>query len=83
MARRAHGNEDSIHEAMLAIGELIHAAERKGLTIGRKVRIGAIRGVVIGYNISRRGRFPAMRYPLLVETEVGTAKFGLDEVTPA
>lgn len=83
MARRAHGTEDGIHEAMLAIGKLIHAAERKGLTIGRTVRVGAISGVVIGYNISRSGRFPAIRYPLLVETEMGTGKFSLDEVTPA
>jgi hypothetical protein len=65
------------------IGALIHAAARRGLTVGRAVKIGLVRGIVIGYNIARRGPYPGIRYPLLIKTELGTAKFGLDEVVPA
>jgi hypothetical protein len=66
-----------------SLGPLIHAAVAAGLIVGRQVKIGVIRGVVIGYNIARRGRFPGTRFPLLVKTELGTAKFALDEVAPA
>lgn len=66
-----------------ALGQLIRIATKRGLTVGRRVKVGLVRGVVIGYNIARRGRFPGMRYPLLVKTELGTAKFGLEEVQPA
>lgn len=82
MTGSAHNTDDGDHKVTLAIGELIHAAERRGLTIGRAVRIGAVRGVIIGYNIAHGGRFPALSYPLLVKTELGNAKFGLDEVVP-
>jgi uncharacterized membrane-anchored protein YhcB (DUF1043 family) len=67
----------------MALSRLIGAAVTRGLTVGRRVKIGMVRGIVIGYNIARRGRFPGLRYPLLVKTELGTAKFGLDEVIPA
>jgi hypothetical protein len=67
----------------LSIAQLIHAAIHRGLIIDRAVKIGAVRGVVIGYNIARRGRFPGLRFPLLVKTELGTAKFSLDEVVAA
>ncbi|MBU1236462.1 MAG: hypothetical protein KJ634_10675 [Gammaproteobacteria bacterium] len=66
-----------------AIGAVVHSAVCHGLAIGRAVKIGAVRGVVIGYNIARDGNFPGTRYPLLVKTELGVAKFGLDEVKPA
>ncbi|MBI4996009.1 MAG: hypothetical protein HZC22_03740 [Rhodocyclales bacterium] len=65
------------------MGKLVHAAIQRGLAIGRSVKIGTVRGIVIGYNISRDGKFPGTQYPLLVKTELGTAKFGLDEVKPA
>lgn len=65
------------------IGAAVHAAVSHGLVIGRQVKIGIVRGVVIGYNIARRGRFRGVRYPLLVKTELGIAKFRLDEVVPA
>ena len=61
----------------------VHAACSCGLTVGRQVKIGIVRGVVIGYNIARRGRYPGRRYPLLVKTEFGVAKFRLAEVVPA
>lgn len=66
-----------------AIGERIHVAMRRGLAIGQAVKIGTVRGIVIGYNISRAGRFPGDEYPLLVKTELGIAKFGLEEVQAA
>ncbi|HZV53495.1 MAG TPA: hypothetical protein VFF82_01035 [Rhodocyclaceae bacterium] len=83
MKRKANISRDNDEPAATAIGKVLHLAMQHGLAVGRAVKIGAVRGVVIGYNISRRGRYPALRYPLLVETELGVAKFGLDEVTPA
>jgi hypothetical protein len=83
MTRRAQIRTGDTRQGTLALGRSIHAAVRRGLTIGRAVKIGMVRGIVIGYNITRRGRFPGVRYPLLVKTELGTAKFGLDEVKPA
>ena len=64
------------------IGAAVHAAVGRGLVVGRQVKIGIVRGVVIGYNIARRGRYPGTRYPLLVKTELGVAKCRLDEVLP-
>ena len=69
--------------ATTAIGELVHTAMLHGLSVGRTVRIGRVQGIVIGYNIARDGTYPGTHYPLLVRTELGTAKFGLDEVIPA
>ena len=83
MTRSAHINRDSQGSAASAIGKLVHLAMQRGLAVGRAVKIGTVRGIVIGYNISRDGRFPGTEYPLLVKTELGTAKFGLDEVMPA
>ena len=45
--------------------------------------IGSVAGVVIGYNIARQGDFPGERFPLLIETELGTGKFALEEVAAA
>jgi hypothetical protein len=70
-------------DAPAHVGAAIHAAFTRGLIVGRQVKIGIVRGVVIGYNIARRGRYRGMRYPLLVKTELGIAKCGLDEVVPA
>lgn len=83
MTRSANISRDGSDTATTAIGKLIHVAMQRGLAIGRRVKIGTVRGIVIGYNISRTGNYPGTRYPLLVKTELGTAKFGLDEVMPA
>ncbi len=83
MTRSAHIDQNGNENAALAIGKLVHAAMLRGLWIGRTVRIGTVRGIVIGYNIARDGDYPGTRFPLLVKTELGTAKFGLDEVMPA
>jgi hypothetical protein len=83
MNRSAHFNRDSHDNVATAIGEQVHLAMRRGLAIGRPVKIGTVRGIVIGYNITRDGNFPGTQFPLLVMTELGTAKFGLDEVMPA
>ncbi len=64
------------------IGDAVHRAARSGLFVGRQVKLGVVRGIVIGYNIARRGRYPGARYPLLVKTELGIAKCRLDEVVP-
>ncbi len=63
--------------------DVVRAARCCGLTVGRQVKIGVVRGVVIGYNIARRGRYPGRRFPLLVKTELGVGKFGIAEVVPA
>lgn len=83
MTTRQGSARTSTGNTAVTIAQLIHAAVRRGLTIDRMVKIGAVRGVVIGYNIARRGRFPGLRFPLLVKTELGTAKFSLDEVVAA
>ncbi|CAG0987202.1 hypothetical protein RHDC4_02264 [Rhodocyclaceae bacterium] len=62
------------------LNDVLQAARRCGLVINRQVKIGIVRGVVIGYNIARRGRFNGTRYPLLVKTELGVTKCGLHEV---
>ena len=83
MTRRTRIGQGTTDQPTTAIGPLIHTATRRGLIIGRAVRIGVVRGIVIGYNIARLGRFPGTRYPLLVETELGTTKAGLEEVVLA
>jgi hypothetical protein len=83
MTRPAQTRTGDTHQGAMALSRLIGAAVTRGLTVGRQVKIGLVRGIVIGYNIARGGRFPGLRYPLLVKTELGTAKFGLDEVIPA
>jgi hypothetical protein len=82
MNRGAHSAIGSTDDATMAIGKLVHAAMFRGLAIGRQVKVGTVRGIVIGYNIARAGEYPGSRFPLLVKTELGTAKFGLDEVLP-
>ena len=80
MTARKRRTTDSGSAAALNPARSIRAAIARGLTIARAVKIGQIRGVVIGYNIARGGEFPGPCFPLLVETELGTAKFSLDEV---
>jgi hypothetical protein len=84
MARKSHDTtdtEDDRFRASAALGQLIHEAEKRGLTIGRAVSIGRIKGVIIGYNIARDGNFPGSRYPLLISTALGTGKFAVEEVS--
>lgn len=73
---------ETCHQAQEAalVGVAVHAALCGGFAVGRQVKIGVVRGVVIGYNIARRGRYPGARFPLLVKTELGIAKCRLDEV---
>lgn len=78
----ANVSRDSHESAATAIGKLVHQAMLRGLAVDRPVKIGTVRGIVIGYNIARDGDYPGTRYPLLVKTELGIAKFGLDEVAP-
>lgn len=60
----------------------IRNARCRGFSVGRRVRLGNVAGVVIGYNIARGGRYPGACFPLLVRTELGTGKFALDEIAP-
>jgi hypothetical protein len=83
MTRSAHINRGCNGNAAMAVGKAIHAAVLRGLAIGQAVKIGMVRGIVIGYNIARAGDYPGTHYPLLVKTELGTAKFSLNEVMPA
>jgi hypothetical protein len=65
------------------LSEVIHAALRCGLVIGRRVNIGIVSGIIIGYNIARRGRYRGCDFPLLVKTDLGVAKCSLAEVAAA
>lgn len=58
----------------------IREAQELGYLIGRRVRIGRVKGIVIGYNIAGRGRFCGARFPLLVQTAYGIAKCSLAEM---
>lgn len=63
----------------VAISHAIHA----GYCVGRDVLVGHVAGRVVGYNIGHYGSFNGERYPLLVKTEFGVAKCGLNEVAAA
>ena len=56
-------------------------AQASGFRIGRPVRIGAVMGVVIGYNIAAGGPYCGAKFPLLVQTPFGTAKCSLGEIS--
>lgn len=58
----------------ILLRKALHAAIASGYLSGRQVSIGRVPGVIIGYNIVRRGRFAGHRYPLLVRTALGVAK---------
>lgn len=79
-ARQQTQDESSPVRECAKIGAAVHTAVGRGFMVGRQVKIGIVRGVVIGYNIAHRGRYPGTRYPLLVKTELGVAKCRLDEV---
>ncbi len=64
-----------------AVETVIHAAIDAGFRIGQQVRIGRVRGSIVGYNIGATGRYSGDRYPLLVDTEFGVTKCSLHEVT--
>jgi hypothetical protein len=57
-------------------------AQARGFRIGVPVRIGAVMGLVIGYNIAAGGPYCGSEFPLLVQTPFGTAKCSLAEITP-
>ena len=63
-----------------AIENAVDEAMRRGYKVGRRVAIGSIPGEIIGYNISRHGRYIGSRYPLIVETDYGIAKCHPDEL---
>ncbi len=63
--------------------DAIRSAQAAGLHIGQPVCLGVVRGVVLGYNIARRGRFPGASFPLLVATGLGAVKCRLEEVEVA
>ncbi|ATE62581.1 hypothetical protein [Thauera sinica] len=77
---RPNGHAEHWHGG---VEQSVDCAIRAGFRIGRRVRIGRIPGAVVGYNISRFGRFCGASYPLLVETEFGVAKCSLHEVAAA
>ena len=57
-------------------------AQARGFRIGMPVRIGAVMGMVIGYNIAAGGPYCGAKFPLLVQTPFGTAKCSLAEISP-
>lgn len=59
----------------------MHEAQAKGFRIGRPVRIGAVMGMIIGYNIAGGGPYCGAKFPLLVQTPFGTAKCSLAEIS--
>ncbi len=56
-------------------------AQAKGFRIGRPVRIGAVMGMIIGYNIAAGGPYCGAKFPLLVQTPFGSAKCSLAEIS--
>ena len=59
----------------------MHEAQAQGIRIGRPVHIGAVTGVIIGYNIAAGGPYCGAKFPLLVQTPFGTAKCSLAEIS--
>ncbi len=57
----------------------VRRAIGQGFRVGSQVRIGAIAGEVIGYNIACVGRYPGLYFPLLVATALGVAKCNASE----
>ena len=60
----------------------VHQAIANGYTIGKRVLIGNVEGMVIGYNIANGGDYPGAIYPLVVATGYGIAKCTLTETRP-
>ncbi|AWI74188.1 hypothetical protein CEW83_02250 [Parazoarcus communis] len=74
-------NEDPNHWHG-SIEHAIASAIQDGYCIGRRVRIGQVEGRVIGFNIGTFGPYHGAVYPLLVSTDLGTAKCRMSEITP-
>ncbi|PLX67233.1 MAG: hypothetical protein C0607_22160 [Azoarcus sp.] len=74
-------NEDHNHWHG-SIEHAIASAIQDGYCIGRRVRIGQVEGRVIGFNIGTFGSYHGAVYPLLVSTDLGTAKCRMSEITP-
>ena len=62
-----------------SIARVIREALKTGYTIGSKVMVGLVPGVVIGYNIGF-GKYDAKDFPLVVDTPLGVTKSELSEV---
>ena len=56
-------------------------AQAKGFHIDMPVRIGAVMGMIIGYNIAAGGPYCGAKFPLLVQTPFGSAKCSLAEIS--
>ncbi len=66
-----------------AIGSAVNAAISRGFVVGREVLVGAVPGIVVGYNIASFGQFIGNAYPLVIRTALGVTKCGMDEVNLA
>ncbi len=64
-----------------AVRQSVRGAIDAGFEIGRIVRVGAVAGCIVGYNIARCGSYAGDHYPLLVQTAYGVAKCRLGELT--
>ena len=62
------------------ISTAVRGAVKRGFVIGSEVKIGAVAGVVVGYNIANFGQFLGVFYPLVVRTSFGISKCALGEV---
>lgn len=66
-----------------SIGAAVNLAMNRGFVVGREVLLGAVPGIVVGYNIASFGQFIGSAYPLVVRTALGVTKCGLEEVSLA
>lgn len=80
---KGYGGAGDSGATRVATGLAIRRAQRAGFRAGRRVRLGQVEGVIVGYNIGAEGRYPGLRYPLIVSTRFGLAKCGLDEASLA
>lgn len=80
VAKTTRSQRWSCGHATRNIEAAVYTAKRTGYVIGRKVRIGVVTGVIVGYNIARCGDFEGSRYPLLVQTDFGVAKCAATEL---
>ena len=62
------------------ISSVVWDARAKGYAIGREVQLGGVRGTIVGYNISRRGKFRGAKFPMVVQTPFGVTKCSLVEI---
>ena len=81
LIKGARSGRPSGKEGSGRIGSAVHRAIDRGFVVGRRVRIGKVAGIVIGYNIASFGLFLGAAYPLVVHTPFGISKCGLTEVS--